>query len=143
MRQFDHKHGRNRPSFVIATAWCFFCSGWSIGKLGHQLEFIAQLCDDCRAMDPSSLIKPPPGTAHPLRCAVYTRTSREGEGDGDRAFSSINALQEACLGYIAGHQHLGWLPACDFYDDPGFSGATLERPALLRLLQDSRRHRGP
>ena len=70
----------------------------------------------------------------PLRCAVYTRTSREGETDP--AFSSINAHQEACYAYIASRHHLSWLPVSVSYDDPGFSGGTLGRPALQQMLTD-------
>ncbi|MBX3679411.1 recombinase family protein [Cognatazoarcus halotolerans] len=72
--------------------------------------------------------------ARPLRCAVYTRTSREQE-DGP-TFSSIHSQQEACYAHIASRHHLSWLPASASYDDPGFSGATLERPALQQMLAD-------
>ena len=85
-------------------------------------------------MDSSSLSKPPPCTVRPLRCAVYTRTSREGEVDP--AFGSITAQQEACFGYIASHHYMSWLPASVSYDDPGITGSTLERPALQRMLAD-------
>ena len=85
-------------------------------------------------MDSSSLSKPPPCTVRPLRCAVFTRTSREGEVDP--AFGSTTAQQEACFGYIASHHHMSWLPASVSYDAPGLTGATLERPALQRMLAD-------
>ena len=78
-------------------------------------------------VDPSS----PP---LPLRCAVYSRTSREGETDP--AFTSINAQQEACYAYIASRHHLSWLPVSVSYNDPGFSGGTLGRPALQQMLAD-------
>ena len=70
----------------------------------------------------------------PLRCAVYTRTSREGEAAP--AFTSINAQQEVCYAYIASRHHLSWLPVSVSYNDPGFSGGALERPALQQMLTD-------
>lgn len=69
-----------------------------------------------------------------LRCAIYTRKSSE-EGL-DQNFNSLDAQREACEAYIASQTHEGWklLPAR--YDDGGFSGGSLERPALQRLLSD-------
>jgi site-specific DNA recombinase len=69
-----------------------------------------------------------------LRCAVYTRKSTEEGLDMD--FNSLDAQREACEAYIASQRGLGWLPVPDRYDDGGFSGGTLERPALKRLLAD-------
>src|SRR5262245_41306091 len=69
-----------------------------------------------------------------LRCAVYTRKSTE-EGL-DMEFNSLDAQREACEAYIASQKPEGWLPVPDRYDDGGISGATLERPALQRLLAD-------
>ena len=68
------------------------------------------------------------------RCAVYTRKSSE-EGL-DMEFNSLDAQREACLAYIASQKAEGWLLVDDRYDDGGFSGGTLERPALKRLLAD-------
>ena len=68
------------------------------------------------------------------RCAVYTRKSSE-EGL-EQAFNSLDAQREACAAYIASQKAEGWLPVPDRYDDGGFSGGTLERPALKRLLAD-------
>jgi site-specific DNA recombinase len=69
-----------------------------------------------------------------VRCAVYTRKSSE-EGL-DQEFNSLQAQREACKAFISSQRHEGWvcLPAC--YDDGGFSGATMYRPALQRLLAD-------
>ena len=69
-----------------------------------------------------------------VRCAVYTRKSSE-EGL-EQEFNSLQAQREACEAFISSQRHEGWvcLPAC--YDDGGFSGATMERPALQRLLAD-------
>ena len=69
-----------------------------------------------------------------LRCAVYTRKSSE-EGL-DMEFNSLDAQREACEAYVASQKPEGWLLVPDRYDDGGFSGGTLERPALRRLLAD-------
>jgi DNA invertase Pin-like site-specific DNA recombinase len=69
-----------------------------------------------------------------LRCAVYTRKSSE-EGL-EQEFNSLDAQREACEAYIASQKAEGWLLVPDHYDDGGISGATLERPALKRLLAD-------
>ena len=69
-----------------------------------------------------------------LRCAVYTRKSSE-EGL-EMAFNSLDAQREACEAYVASQRAEGWLLVADRYDDGGFSGGTLERPALKRLLAD-------
>ncbi|MDG4591490.1 MAG: recombinase family protein [Defluviicoccus sp.] len=72
--------------------------------------------------------------ARKLRCAVYTRKSTE-EGL-DMEFNSLDAQREACEAYIASQKPEGWVLVPDHYDDGGFSGGTLERPALKRLLVD-------
>ena len=69
-----------------------------------------------------------------LRCAVYTRKSSE-EGL-EQEFNSLDAQREACEAYIASQKAEGWTLVPDRYDDGGISGATLERPALKRLLAD-------
>ena len=69
-----------------------------------------------------------------LRCAVYTRKSSE-EGL-DMEFNSLDAQREACEAYVASQKPEGWLLVPDRYDDGGFSGGTLERPALQRLIAD-------
>jgi DNA invertase Pin-like site-specific DNA recombinase len=72
-----------------------------------------------------------------MRCAVYTRKSSE-EGL-EQSFNSLHAQREACEAYIGSQKHEGWkvLPAA--YDDGGFSGGTMERPALQSLLSDIRK----
>ena len=72
-----------------------------------------------------------------VRCAVYTRKSSEEGLEQD--FNSLDAQREACAAYIDSQRHEGWLALDDRYDDGGYSGGTLERPALQRLI---RRHRG-
>jgi len=69
-----------------------------------------------------------------LRCAVYTRKSTE-EGL-EMEFNSLDAQREACEAYIASQKPEGWVLVHDQFDDGGFSGGTLERPALKRLLAD-------
>ncbi|OSM07384.1 recombinase family protein [Magnetofaba australis] len=73
-------------------------------------------------------------TPKKIRCAIYTRKSTE-EGL-DMEFNSLDAQREACEAYIASQQHEGWLQVPDRYDDGGFSGGNMERPALQRLLRD-------
>jgi site-specific DNA recombinase len=69
-----------------------------------------------------------------LRCAVYTRKSSE-EGL-EMEFNSLEAQRESCEAYVASQRAEGWLLVPDRYDDGGFSGGTLDRPALKRLLAD-------
>jgi len=69
-----------------------------------------------------------------VRCAIYTRKSTE-EGP-DQAFNSLDAQREACAAYVVSQRHEGWTLLPDPYDDGGFSGGTMERPALKRLLAD-------
>jgi site-specific DNA recombinase len=68
------------------------------------------------------------------RCAIYTRKSSE-EGL-DQTFNSLDAQREACEAYIRSQAHEGWKLVKTPYDDGGFSGGNLERPALQRLLVD-------
>ena len=69
-----------------------------------------------------------------LRCAIYRRKSSE-EGL-DLEFNSLDAQREACEAYIASQKAEGWAALRERYDDGGFSGGTLERPALQQLLAD-------
>jgi DNA invertase Pin-like site-specific DNA recombinase len=69
-----------------------------------------------------------------LRCSVYTRKSSE-EGL-EQEFNSLDAQRESCEAYIASQKAEGWVLVPDRYDDGGISGATLERPALKRLIAD-------
>jgi len=69
-----------------------------------------------------------------MRCAIYTRKSTE-EGL-EKAFNSLDAQREACEAYILSQQHEGWKALPDLYDDGGFSGGSMERPALRQLLDD-------
>ncbi len=69
-----------------------------------------------------------------VRCAIYTRKSNA-EGL-EQAFNSLDAQREAGLDYIKSQKHEGWVVVRSRYDDGGFSGATMQRPGLKRLLKD-------
>jgi site-specific DNA recombinase len=69
-----------------------------------------------------------------IRCAIYTRKSTE-EGL-DQNFNSLEAQREAADAFIQSQRHLGWTAVAQRYDDGGFTGGNLERPALKRLLED-------
>ena len=69
-----------------------------------------------------------------LRCAIYTRKSSE-EGL-EQEFNSLQAQREACEAFINSQRHEGWVCRRAVYDDVGFSGATIDRPALQQLLAD-------
>ena len=69
-----------------------------------------------------------------VRCAVYTRKSSE-EGL-EQSFNSLEAQREACRAFVLSQRHEGWVALKNRYDDGGFSGGTMERPALKQLLDD-------
>jgi len=69
-----------------------------------------------------------------IRCAIYTRKSTEEGLDQD--FNSLDAQREACEAYVTSQKAEGWIALAHRYDDGGYSGGTLERPALQRLLRD-------
>jgi site-specific DNA recombinase len=69
-----------------------------------------------------------------VRCAIYTRKSSE-EGL-EQEFNSLQAQREACEAFINSQRHEGWVCLRAAYDDGGFSGATMARPALQQLLAD-------
>jgi site-specific DNA recombinase len=69
-----------------------------------------------------------------LRCAIYTRKSSD-EGL-EQAFNSLDAQREACAAFVLSQKHEGWSVLSTLYDDGGYSGGTLDRPALRRLLAD-------
>jgi DNA invertase Pin-like site-specific DNA recombinase len=87
---------------------------------------------DMRRQPPSSA--PMPAGVHKLRCAIYTRVSTD--ENLDQAYNSLHAQCDACGAYIKSQEAEGWILNPDRYDDGGFSGGTLERPALQRLLAD-------
>jgi len=78
----------------------------------------------------------PPETRPQVRCAIYTRKSTDENLDSD--FNSLDAQREAGENYTRSQQHEGWVALPTRYDDGAYSGATLERPALKRLMTDVR-----
>ena len=129
-----HRHGAGRrlrvsgPALQVALGHC-------PRDHRHALERLAVLRaaqpEGSRPMKTAASSKP---IVRKLRCAVYTRKSSE-EGL-DMEFNSLDAQREACEAYVASQRSEGWVLVPDRYDDGGISGATLERPALKRLLRD-------
>src|SRR6266446_5130920 len=74
------------------------------------------------------------GKSQPRRCAIYTRKPSEEGLEQD--FNSLHAQREACEAFIRSQHGEGWRLVKAAYDDGGLSGATMERPALQRLLAD-------
>ena len=79
------------------------------------------------------MVKMGSSSATQIRCAIYTRKSSE-EGL-DQNFNSLDAQREACEAYIASQAHEGWQLLPEHFDDGGFSGGNVQRPALSRLLE--------
>ncbi len=75
-----------------------------------------------------------PASVRKVRCAVYTRKSTD-EGL-DKEFNTLDAQRDACEAYVASQRSEGWVLSRDRYDDGGFSGSNLDRPALKRLMSD-------
>ena len=69
-----------------------------------------------------------------VRCAIYTRKSTNENLDSD--FNSLDAQREACEHFIQAQAHENWKALPEHYDDGAYSGATMERPAVQRLLRD-------
>src|ERR1700694_1822772 len=69
-----------------------------------------------------------------LKCAIYTRKSSEEGLEQD--FNSLHAQRESCEAYIKSQKHEGWMALPVLYDDGGYSGGSIERPALKELLAD-------
>ncbi len=69
-------------------------------------------------------------------CAIYTHKSTDERLD--MSFNSLDAQREACEAYIMSQRSEGWVASATEYDDAGFSGGSLERPALNKLLDDVR-----
>jgi DNA invertase Pin-like site-specific DNA recombinase len=73
-------------------------------------------------------------TIKPVRCAIYTRKSTE--HGLELEFNSLDAQRDACEAYIKSQASQGWRALPQHYDDPAYSGGTLDRPALQQLLKD-------
>jgi len=69
-----------------------------------------------------------------VRCGIYTRKSTE-EGL-EQSFNTLDAQREAAEAFIASQRHEGWMALPQKYDDGGFTGANMDRPALKRMLAD-------
>ncbi|KPF79846.1 hypothetical protein IP78_08835 [Brevundimonas sp. AAP58] len=70
----------------------------------------------------------------PIRCAIYTRKSTEEGLEQD--YNSLHAQRDACAAYVLSQAGEGWTLLPEVYDDGGFSGGNMERPALKRLMAD-------
>lgn len=73
------------------------------------------------------------GERKTFRCAVYTRKSSEEGLEQD--FNSLEAQREACEAYVRSQEHEGWKLLPDHFDDGGFSGGNMDRPALHQLIE--------
>ena len=80
-----------------------------------------------------------PAAAKHQRCAIYTRVSTD--NGLEQEFNSLHAQREAAQAYIKSQAHEGWKLIRDHYDDGGFSGGSLDRPGLQKLLTDIRDRR--
>ncbi len=69
-----------------------------------------------------------------IRCAIYTRKSSEEGLDQD--YNSLHAQRDACAAYVLSQAGEGWTLLPEIYDDGGFSGGTMDRPALKQLLKE-------
>ena len=133
-RRRAHRHGA-AGRLRLAGPEIPFPLGGGEGHHRHQLERF-QVLRDAReeegepGMSKSSVVQMPKRS----RCAIYTRKSSE-EGL-DMEFNSLDAQREACEAYVASQRSEGWAAIRERYDDGGFSGGTLERPALKQLLAD-------
>jgi site-specific DNA recombinase len=76
------------------------------------------------------------GSPKTVRCAIYTRVSTDQRLEQD--FNSLDAQYDASQAYIRSQAHAGWTLLRTKYDDGGFSGGSIERPALQRLMEDLR-----
>ena len=86
-------------------------------------------------MERQTLLRGKKMTNAPIkRCAIYTRKSTE-EGL-EQEFNSLHAQRDACEAYIKSQKHEGWELLLDEYNDGGFSGGNMQRPALKQLMRD-------
>ena len=90
--------------------------------------------DPSHPLSPSNHAGNKPNTQPAIRCAIYTRKSTD--ENLDSSYNSLDAQREACEHYIQSQAHQNWQAVPTLYDDGGFSGGTINRPAFKRLLQD-------
>ena len=69
-----------------------------------------------------------------VRCAIYTRKSTEEGLEQD--YNSLHAQRDACAAYVSSQIGEGWTLLPEIYDDGGFSGGNMDRPALKRLMAE-------
>src|SRR5262245_7655813 len=125
-----------------ATARSRRSPGRSPARIGPAHASSVSDAGPSRSLHPVALIMSrskggqPRGAAPTMRCAIYTRKSSEEGLEQD--FNSLDAQREACEAFILSQKHAGWTALPAMYDDGGISGATMERPALQRLLADVR-----
>src|SRR5262249_34723402 len=100
----------------------------------QPLQWLSVLSPRPERWQPMSQKTKTRSAARAVRCAVYTRKSTS-EGL-DQEFNSLDAQREAAQAYIQSQRPEGWLCLPDSYDDGGFTGGNLDRPALSRLLAD-------
>ena len=81
----------------------------------------------------------PEGHKSTLKCAIYTRVSSD--SGLEQEFNSLDNQREASEAYIKSQAHEGWKLIRDHYDDGGFSGGSIDRPALQNLLEDVKKGR--
>jgi site-specific DNA recombinase len=81
----------------------------------------------------------PSSISPPRRCAVYTHVSTDHGLEQD--FKFLDAQREPCAAYVRSQAHEGWTLVHGRYDDGGYSGASLDRPALQALLEAVRQRR--
>jgi len=97
--------------FLFPVAWC---RGEKMTSNSHSAEH--------------------PTSPRPQRCAIYTRKSTE---DGlNQPFNTLEAQREAAEAYILSQRHAGWSVVAERYDDGGYTGGNLDRPALQKLITD-------
>src|SRR5450755_1296988 len=99
---------------------------------GHPLERTKVLRPARQAIESGGAMKT--GSTKTVRCATYTRVSTDQGLEQD--FNSLDAQYDASQAYIRSQAHAGWTLLRTKYDDGGFSGGNIERPALRRLLED-------
>src|SRR3954451_499766 len=117
---------RYRPSLAISPA-----PAGTAGVLRPSRQSERRMNRQTR----TAVLPPEPASVpRKVRCAIYTRKSTEERLE--QTFNSLDAQRDACEAYAASQRAEGWVLALDHYDDGGFSGGTLERPALRRLLND-------
>lgn len=74
-----------------------------------------------------------------VRCAIYTRKSTD-EGL-EKEFNTLEAQREAGVNYVKSQVHQGWTVLSEHYDDGGYSGGNIDRPALQRLIEDVKKNK--